>query len=302
MSKIPTAVVFSFDEAFAPLGKGLILSILEQGDPGEFALKLIDVGCSNETLGWMEKHGVAVKPFRRSDYYSKKLKQIKPYQDTQICRPVVPQIFPGHEIYIWCDGDTWVQDISSLRMYRDAVLNDASHISISPLIDTTYQFYYDDAGEFSRYNHIWFSESYGATLAQTYSVKAILSSGVFAMHADNPIWKSWQTEIQAVFRRKYSLHVVRHVAEQTALNYLIYAFNKYTPLEAIHNYNCHIGCAVRRNGRVVLNNFPFREVGIVHLTLSGRKMKEYIEGGLLYQEGKYLSADELNKLATVAHY
>lgn len=218
------------------------------------------------------------------------------------CRPYIPILFPGHDIYIWCDADTWVQKISSLRTYRDAVLANSSHIAISPLIDTTYQFYYTDCTEFAGYNHNWYSEAYGRDIAKTQSSKAVLSAGVFGMHVSNPIWRAWSVEIETVFRRQYTEQVVQHLAEQTALNYLIYSYKQYTPLEAIHNYNCHIGCAVRRNGRVVLNNFPFREVGIIHLTLSGRKMKEYIESGLLYQEGKYLSADELNKLATVAHY
>lgn len=302
MSAASTAVVFSFDEGFAPLGKGLVHSILEQAMPGEFALKLVDIGCSPETVTWMKERGVDVKRFNRSDYYPRRLKGLKSYQDAELCRPFVPEMFPGYEIYVWCDADTWIQNIASLRLYRDAVRSNPSHIAISPLLDTAYQFYYQDSGEFSRYNQIWFSESYGPEFAKNYSSRTIFSAGVLAMRGDNPIWKAWAREVSAVFQRRYSSHDIRHVAEQVALNYLVYAFNKYTPLEAIHNYNCHIGCAVRRNGRVVLNNFPFREVGIVHLTLSGRKMKEYIEGGLLYQEGKYLSADELNKLATVAHY
>jgi hypothetical protein len=298
----PTAIVFSFDEAFSTLGKGLILSILEQTTPDEFELKLVDIGCSEQTISWMEGHGIAVKKFERKKYYPKGLKGLKSYQDAELCRPHIPELFPGYEIYLWCDTDLWVQNISSLRVYRDAVRDNPATIAISPLVDASYQFYYQDAREFVHYSRSWFAEAYGETIASTYGNKAIFSAGVLAMHASNPIWKSWATEVNAVFRRPYSVHAVRHVAEQVALNYLVYAFNKYTPLEAIHNYNCHIGCAVRRNGRVVLNNFPFREVGIVHLTLSGRKMKEYIEGGLLYQEGKYLSADELNKLATVAHY
>ena len=27
-----------------------------------------------------------------------------------VCRPFLPQIFPGYDIYFWMDADTWIQN------------------------------------------------------------------------------------------------------------------------------------------------------------------------------------------------
>ena len=303
MTKSATALVFSTDEAFAPLAKGLVLSILSQVEPGEFDLKLVDIGCSAETLAWMRSHGVEVKVFDRTKFLRPSKNVLKPYQDAQFCRPFLPRLFPGYEVYVWCDSDIWIQDISSLRLYRDLAKKNPEKVPISPIVDVSYDHMYQDFSEFTRYSKIWFEECYGETIATTYFNRAIFSSGIFAMYRDCPIWLSWEKELENILKRTFSSQKTFHLGEQTALNYLLYSYGNSIPLSAEHNYNCHMGSLVRNKDDLVVVGYPpSRNVGVVHLSYSGKMMGSYIENNLLYKSGSYLTDPERKNLLQLSHY
>jgi hypothetical protein len=307
MSAKSSALVFASNETFAPLAKGLVLSVLEQMNPGEFALNLVDIGCSERTRAWMRQLGVSISRFDRSLYLRAPMYPldllVKPYQDAQLCRPFLPQMFPGFPIYLWSDTDLWVQDIESLRLYRDLAAERKAMVPVSPLIDASYEFYYHDATEFVGYANTWYGDAYGASRAVIYSKRVIFSSGLFAMHCHNPIWSEWAGELNAILGRPFSSQASLHVAEQTALNYLLYAHENFIPLEATHNYNCHIGRLKRaKSGVVHIDIPPFRKVGVIHLTYSSKMMGKYIDNGLLYEKGSYLSSAEIDQLRRLSHY
>ena len=296
------AIAFATDEAFAPLAKGLVLSIIDRIHSG-ISLCLVDIGCSSSTIEWMRRQGVTITTFDRKSFLPiKSGSTIRQYQNAQLCRPFLPALFPGHEIYLWCDSDLWIQHTESIELYCNLANDYRNKIPIAPLVDSSYKFHYEDGKEFMRYAKIWFAGCYGAVMGQTYCDKAILSSGMFALHRDNPLWKLWGKEIGHIFSKGLSSHDIAHLAEQTALSYLAYSTGAFIPIEAIHNYNCHVGCAARRNGRVVIDIPPYREIGVVHLTYSSKRMSEYIKSGLLYQMGNYLAASEIASLSLVTHY
>lgn len=56
------------------------------------------------------------------------------------------------------------------------------------------------------------------------------------------------------------------------------------------------------SGKVVIAYRPYQEIGAIHLTVSNRYMKQYLEKGLLYQSGTYLTADELEQITDLGDY
>jgi len=299
-----TVLIFACDEAFVPLAKGLVLSIQSQALPAEFSLKMIDIGCSNETLQWMESRQVSISKFNYGDFSARAPRtKMKNYQQAQLCRPFLPKLFPGYEVYVWCDSDIWIQNIESLRLYRDIAKSNKKIVPISPLVDVSYNYFYQDCTEFVTYSKHWFENAYGRTVAEGYGSRAVLSSGIFAMHTENDLWGLWASELDAIFQRDFASHFSVHLAEQTAFNYLLYAHQRFCPVDAMHNYNCHVGRIGRDEfGDVVISDAPHRKLGVVHLTYSSKMMGDYLDQGLLYEKAQYLSPQEIEKLRSLNHY
>ena len=185
----------------------------------------------------------------------------------------------------------------------EVVEKNPEKVPICPLVDFSYGFSYENFSEFVGYSKTWYTDTYGSVVASTYSNRAVLSSGVFAMHRSNPIWMAWANEMAAIVKRRYSSHFSSHLAEQTAFNYLLYSTGRFIPVSALHNYNCHIGRAVRPGrSKVHVDYPPFEKIGIIHLTYASKYIGQYLETGLLYDRGAYLDKAEIEKLRLINHY
>jgi lipopolysaccharide biosynthesis glycosyltransferase len=306
-----SAIVFALDETFAPLGKGLVLSLLALGLPDVSCdLCLIDIGCSPETRQWMSQHSCRIAPFDQAQIALSPPAGGANYMKALVCRPFIPHIFPGYACYLYLDADVWVQKRESVELALSTALSSPDRVVLAPFIDFSYSFNYAGPSEenylrFLGYFYEWYQVSYGDQVAEQMKGRALFSAGVFAMSAECPLWKGYADELRVVFARDYSdKPFAFHVSEQTALNHLIYSTGAFVPLEAIHNYNCHVGAVERdrENQEVVVKYPPRRPVGIVHLSYSSKMMPSYLEQGLLWDRGNYLSKAELDGLLRLGHY
>src|SRR5579871_6678320 len=100
----PNVVVFSCDENYVPLARGLVLSLGEIGVPdADTDLLLIDIGCSAPSLDWMRERSIRVVSFDASLLPPAVLAAIGPQQRAQAIRPWIPDLLPDHAAYIWFD-------------------------------------------------------------------------------------------------------------------------------------------------------------------------------------------------------
>src|SRR4051812_23474482 len=102
-------VVFSWDEAYFPLAKGLVLSLENQGlERSGIGLGFVDIGCAADSLNWLRDRGVRiVSP--AEDALDGLGQSVKGYHVSQICRPFLPKLFPDADCFVWLDSDVWVQ-------------------------------------------------------------------------------------------------------------------------------------------------------------------------------------------------
>ena len=64
MTTATTAIVFSCDENYFFLARGLVLSLADAGYPSaDTKVVLIDIGCGPASQSWMKDHGVEIMPF-----------------------------------------------------------------------------------------------------------------------------------------------------------------------------------------------------------------------------------------------
>lgn len=300
------AIVTSCDERYAPLAKGLILSLRAHGFPLEHQqLCLLDIGCAKQTLGWMNEHGVHVVRFDASRHIPFPTQHLPTHVAAMAFRPFMRDVFPGFRVYLWIDSDTWVQQADSIHLYHQLAASGLYPIVISPLIDVNYRLQFD-ARQFRAHLEPIYQAIYGQQgLEMTW--RPILGAGVFAMHRHSRIWQAWGAELPFVYQRDYrSVPDGLHLAEQTALNRVVYQNGEAAFLEATHNYHLCAGSALWLDGELCAKSpawidgrIACRKIGIAHLCSMGTYAKKYVEARAFFDRGVYLSEAELRGIESL---
>lgn len=295
------AVCFASDEAFFCFTKGLVLSLREKLTP-EHVLCFIDIGVSAASLKWLSDHNVKIFSFDPVSVIPAFKSLGHPsYVASMICRPLLPRIIPGFGVYVWLDCDTWVQEAQSIASFVAAARTPRRQIAISSTDAWAYGFSEKVKSQFQQYNEQWYSAILGQAVAQTYRSKKILNSGFFALAARSDVWHRWEGMVLQAYSKPFSSVYDVHMAEQTALNYICYAFNCFIQFSSFHNFNCHLAQVERTSGRVRKKGDDLHKIGIVHMTMSGRHGAEYLENGILYETGNYLTETERQLVRGLKH-
>jgi hypothetical protein len=289
-----------------PLAKGLTLSVTDAS--ARIArygimpdLHFVDIGCASDSLDWFYKKGVTIHSFERRDWDLPPLAPNFPrYADAQLCRPLLPGLIPDYEVYIWVDCDIWLQGHDVVKAYLDAVDAAQNKMILAP------EWHYGHA--FSRsiksaltFTYQLYERFYDGHTAEAYCGYPILNSGFFALHRSSSIWAAWLAEIAVVYGRCGTESTsLLHLAEQTALNKILYERQAFLPIDPIYNYTCASSAVLRgRSGKVTVGYPPMPALKAVHLVDFKRYGRQYMHKGLLYDSGDYLSETELNQLRSI---
>lgn len=287
------AIFFACNEVYMPLARGLALSVLETLPPRAWGPApepyFIDLGVSSASRAWLEEQGIRLVRFRREEYLSlPDGADLPAYVDAQLCRPFLPHIVPGYDSYVWIDADIWIQGRDTLQTYLDSLLAARGNMVICPEFHYGY-LPFRQLDSMLRFLSHQTSVLYGEDAARERPCRAVLNSGFFALSGSSPVWENWAVEMRSLFARPGIPLQSLHLAEQTALNRVLYDGGKATLLDPVYNYAC-AASAVTRNarGQVVVGLPPFTPVKAAHLLAFGRYGRMYMEKGLLYRKGAYL--------------
>ena len=293
-----TAVCFACNEAYIPLCKGLVLSLAEAlrfAPDRDFSLHFIDIGCERASLDWLEAAGTQIHAFFREEHLPGLPENQSPrYADAQLCRPFLPRVVPGYDCYLWIDCDIWLQGTDVLPAVAQAASGFADKIVICP------EYHYGYIGHRNlRYALLaqqrWYGALYkDAALVEELSFRPMFNSGFFAMRAGSPLWDLWAQELASLYGQDHSADPsVLHYAEQLGLNRVIHERQAFVPLDPLFNYACG-GSSVFLNprGKVVVGYPPCPPVKGAHLLAFSIYGGMYLDKGLLYKQGAYLTDSE----------
>jgi hypothetical protein len=296
-----TAIVFATDQAYVFLARGLVLSLNTAGFPNaEAKLVMVDLGCNDEARAWMRDHGAEIVPFDPTLIPPKVEAVITPGQRAMAMRPWLPKLIPQHYDHIvWLDCDLWLQNGDVIKHLRAGAQMAPDNIMVAPGNSHYNSTFYGDLTKLVNMHRIWYSACYDDEIVAKGVSTLHVSGGVFGMHRASSFWAEWGEEIEyhypAVAKRNTNLV---HLAEQIALNVVIMRTNKMTRLDPLYNFHVNAGGALRlEDGRVVTNlMIPIREIGVIHLANWKFLRQQYLQLGLLYQRGEYLTQPELRML------
>ena len=220
----------------------------------ESSIGVLDLDLSSENIAWLEGHGAQVHD-PGWDY--KMAKAEDNWFKAMTARPNLPKHFPGHDIYLWFDCDTWVQDWGAVELYLEGAARDS--FAVTPEVDRSYA----HAG-FYDFQYSCYKTGFGRKMAKKLASAPIINCGAFAARADAPHWEIWSEIFAACLAKK-----VYFWAEQTALNVAFYTRDLQASfLPARCNWICHrVLPFASEDGATLLEPAPpFAPLGVIHLT------------------------------------
>jgi hypothetical protein len=255
------AIVSAADSGYFRLLKGLALSLEAVRGTIPFDLCVFDLGLDPDQRAFMDTRCQAMtRP--GWDIAFPGMDKAPDHYKAMVSRPFIPRHFPGYDIYLWLDADSWVQDPAVIEVYVRAARR--GRIAITAQIDRAYKGAYKRGKIFGwTHNHKHFRLGFGWRAADRFGPYPVLNSGAFSIPGSAKHWSLWADALrQALQRSQHKL------MEQTALNLVLYRNRAdITILPAYCNWLCDAAapCIDDDNGLLVEPFEPHQALGIVHL-------------------------------------
>jgi len=304
-------VVSAADAGYFDLLEGLVRSLKAGSAARDLPISILDLGLEGTQRRWLEGQGARlVEPGWDVDFPVRD--RLPRHYRAMTARPYLPKHFPGYEIYLWLDADTWVQDGSALELFVRAARR--GKLAIVPEIDRGYWTIHKRPKPWGQ-NQKAFAWAFGLKAGYRLGRNAILNVGAFALHAEAPHWSRWAAAHgRALNRRRLRPPSLRRfeffLSEQTALNHVIFAEGLPASfLPAYCNWFCGKGTPAfdRARGLLVEPHEPHHPLAVVHLAGKGMKERlwrlETLDGGtvetrLTWAATRALAAPALVRPAT----
>ncbi|MDD3371615.1 MAG: hypothetical protein PHE27_07310 [Alphaproteobacteria bacterium] len=197
------ALVSGADRNYFPLLIEWVHSIRRFEESADMDICIIDAGLTSEQVNalkplvktifspeWPE--GIPAKKVRGNDCYK-----------ANICRPFIRDLFPGYDVYMWMDADTWVQTWGGVQMHIDAALRHPDRLVGTNGSDRNQpkQFRVKWIWRWPyRVTNFYFSngrKAFDFATAKKLCAQSVICAGCFALSAKAPHWEVWQKKIVA---------------------------------------------------------------------------------------------------------
>jgi len=180
-----------------------------------------------------------------------------------------PDYFPGHDLYLYIDADSWVQSCDAVEGFCAGAAD--YEFCVAPERHPSYALTHYWGIEFGK---AWFGPLAPGTL------EIPVNAGVFAGRADARHWQAWHRRIADVVEQP-PMHRAAHFAlDQAALNAVFdrdrlpcaYTLEK-------NNFLCNHGRPkISEDGTLLLDPYPpYQPLGIVHNAGNEKKRLEALQ-------------------------
>lgn len=258
-------IVTASDENFVPLLNSLLGSLQQWHEPVSDAIGVLDVGLSSETRKALESRVDHVVQADWDVDLPEAIRAARPHYRARTGRPFLPRYFPGYDLYLWLDADTWLQERHVIEWFYQAAAGGA--MAIVPSEDRCFRY----TNRSLTYRRQQLFEHFGEAGARLYdnvmlkrSEHLYYNSGAFCLGHDAPHWKSWGDNFRSV-----AGHLAGTVSDQSVMNYSVWTDSlPVYPLPALCNWLCHYSVPVWDPSRKKFCEplIPHRPIGILHMT------------------------------------
>jgi hypothetical protein len=261
-----TIAITGGDAAYFDLMRDCIGSLRATVEGRALALGVLDCGLTDPQRQWCRSQGaMLVVPEWDFDFPGRD--KLKDGYKALTARPFLPRYFPGFDVYLWIDGDCWVQQGDALSLFVAAARTDA--LACAPEIHRSMRHYHHAWKEFSSVNGAAYEKAFGKDVAERLIRHPLINAGVFALTAGAPHWAGWARLLGEALQRSTDM------TDQIALNVLVYDRGfRYEPLPSRCNWPVHHATPFWDAERQLFVEpaMPYEPLGILHLTIYTKRL------------------------------
>ena len=254
------------DAAYFDLMRDCIGSLRAVPEGRALALGVLDCGLTEQQRNWCKgQGGLVVEP--GWDFNFPGRAKLKEGYKALTARPFLPRYFPGHDLYLWIDGDCWVQQGDALELFLAAARTGA--LAVAPEIHRSMRHYKHAWDEFSSINGAAYASAFGRETAERLIRYPLINAGVFALKADAPHWAGWASLLDESLQRSTDM------TDQIALNVMVYDRGfAHEPLPSRCNWPVHHATPAWDADRKLFVEpaMPYDPLGILHLTIYTKRL------------------------------
>jgi len=254
------------DAAYFDLMRDCIGSLRAVPEGRALALGVLDCGLTEQQRNWCKRQGaLLVEPGWDFDFPGRA--KLKEGYKALTARPFLPRYFPGHDLYLWIDGDCWVQQGDALELFLAAARTGA--LAVAPEIHRSMRHYKHAWDEFSSINGAAYASAFGRETAERLIRYPLINAGVFALKADAPHWAGWASLLDESLQRSTDM------TDQIALNVMVYDRGfAHEPLPSRCNWPVHHATPAWDADRKLFVEpaMPYDPLGILHLTIYTKRL------------------------------
>lgn len=263
----PTTIVCTAaDAGYFGLLRDLVTSLEKRAADQPHVLGVLDLGLSAEQQAWLADKGARlVVPGWDFDFPSR-AEQPEHFR-SQIARAFLPKHFPGFEVYVWLDSDTWVQDGAVIKWLVHAAQNGT--MAVTEELHQAYDKVHDQKDLVQKYTLI--RQCFSQAEADQYGLTPSVNSGVFAMRGDAPHWAIWGEEMRQ-FLHRFNTRFV----DQLTLERVVHAHRlpvTYMPARANWVVSQATPAFCPDRGMLVEPLPPYDPIWLLHLTLGSKDIE-----------------------------
>ncbi len=254
------------DAGYFDLMRDCIGSLRSVPEGRVLALGVLDCGLTEEQREWCRGQGATlVEPKWDFDFPGRD--NLKDGYKALTARPFLPRYFPGHDLYLWIDGDCWVQQGDALALFLRAART--GKLAVAPEIHRSMRHYHHAWTEFSTINGAAYERGFGRELAERLIRYPLINAGVFALTADAPHGQGWADVLGEALQRSTDM------TDQIALNVMVYDRGfSCEPLPSRCNWPVHHATPAWDEERrlFVEPAMPYEPLGILHMTIYTKRL------------------------------
>ena len=256
------------DAAYFDLMRDCIGSLRSVPEGRALALGILDCGLTDEQRAWCRAQGATQIVEPKWDFDFPGREKLKDGYKALTARPFLPRYFPGHDLYLWIDGDCWVQQGDALELFLRAART--GKLAAAPEIHRSMRHYRHAWTEFSTINGAAYEKAFGRELAERLIRYPLINAGVFALRSDAPHWQGWADVLGEALQRSTDM------TDQIALNVMVYDRGfPCEPLPSRCNWPVHHATPAWDEARKLFVEpaMPYEPLGILHMTIYTKRLK-----------------------------